>query len=61
MKEILTEQPFSVHVSQRALDDLGERLARTRWPDEVDGAGWDYGVPLAHMKDLVSYWRDRFD
>jgi hypothetical protein len=31
--------PFVVDVAQASLDDLRERLARTRWPDEVDGAG----------------------
>ena len=38
--------PFVVDVAQASLDDLRERLARTRWPDEVDGAGWDYGASL---------------
>ncbi len=38
--------PFRIQVAQPALDDLGERLARTRWPDEVEGAGWDYGTNL---------------
>jgi pimeloyl-ACP methyl ester carboxylesterase len=39
-------RPFTVNVPQPTLDDLRARLARTRWPDEVDGAGWDYGVNL---------------
>jgi epoxide hydrolase len=34
-------QPFQVNIAQATLDDLHERLARTRWPDEVEGAGWD--------------------
>jgi microsomal epoxide hydrolase len=53
--------PFKIHVSDRVLRDLRERLARTRFPDEIDGAGWDYGNSLAYMKELVAYWRDRFD
>jgi pimeloyl-ACP methyl ester carboxylesterase len=54
-------QPFQVNISQPALDDLRARLARTRWPDEVDGAGWDYGANLASMRELVTYWETRFD
>lgn len=32
----------------------------TRWPDEVDGAGWDYGTNLGYLRGLVEYWRDGF-
>ncbi len=54
-------RPFTVHIPQSILDDLSSRLARTRWPDEVSGAGWDYGSNLAYMKELLEYWRDGFD
>ena len=54
-------RPFTVAVADETLADLRQRLGRTRWPDEVANAGWDYGVPLAYMKDLVAYWRDGFD
>jgi hypothetical protein len=54
-------QPFVVDVPQTILDDLQERLARTRWPDEVEDAGWDYGTNLAYVQALVEYWRARFD
>lgn len=54
-------RPFRVDVPQATLDDLRERLARTRWPDEVADAGWDYGASLAYMRGLVDYWRPAFD
>lgn len=54
-------RPFTVSIPQPALDDLRARLARTRWPDEVDGAGWDYGANLAYMRELMRYWETRFD
>ena len=54
-------EPFRVAVSEASLVDLKERLARTRWPDEVSGAGWDYGANLAYMRELVAYWREGFD
>ena len=34
-------QSFTIAIPQATLDDLRERLARTRWPDEVEGVGWD--------------------
>jgi pimeloyl-ACP methyl ester carboxylesterase len=53
--------PFRVDVPDAVLVDLRERLARTRWPDEVAGAGWDYGVPLVYLRQLVEQWRTDFD
>ena len=54
-------QPFKVQVPEATLQDLRERLARTRWPDEIEDSGWDYGSNLAYVKELVEYWRTRFD
>ena len=55
------ETPFTLHVSDANLDLLQQKLALVRFPDELDGAGWDYGVPLAHVKRLTEHWRDGFD
>jgi pimeloyl-ACP methyl ester carboxylesterase len=54
-------RPFRVDVPQAELDDLRDRLARTRWPDDYEGVGWDYGTDLATMKELATYWRDGYD
>jgi pimeloyl-ACP methyl ester carboxylesterase len=54
-------RPYEVRVPREVLEDLQTRLAHARWPDEVEGAGWGYGVPLAYMKELVEYWREGFD
>ena len=54
-------EPFRINVPEDALDDLHQRLSTVRWPDEVPGGGWDYGVDLAYLKSLVSYWRDDYD
>jgi microsomal epoxide hydrolase len=43
------------------LEDLRERLRRTRWPDEVEAAAWDYGTSLPYLQDLVNYWSTSFD
>lgn len=52
---------FRVEVPQDKVDDLHRRLAATRWPDEIPGAAGSYGVPLAYVKELASYWRDGYD
>lgn len=49
-------QPFKIDIPHATLDDLHERLAHTRWPDEVEGAGWDYGTNLGYLKELANYW-----
>jgi epoxide hydrolase len=54
-------RPFRIAVPQADLDDLADRLARTRWPDELPGVGWSRGVPLDYLKELAAYWADGFD
>lgn len=56
-----TAQPFEVSVSDDVLHDLKSRLAETRWPDQVKGAGWTYGTNRAYLEELVSYWQNGFD
>ncbi|RIL05477.1 MAG: epoxide hydrolase [Proteobacteria bacterium] len=57
----MTIEPFRIEVSDADLADLRERLARTRFPDQIEGAGWDYGTELSYLQELVAYWRDRYD
>ena len=54
-------RPFRIDVPQADLDDLRDRLARTRWPDQLPGVGWDYGIPLEYVQELASYWRSGYD
>ena len=54
-------EPFSIPYSQAAVDDLRQRLARTRWPDEIPGSGWEYGFDLGSLKQICKYWREDFD
>jgi pimeloyl-ACP methyl ester carboxylesterase len=54
-------EPFQIAVPQADLDDLHERLARTRWPSELPGVGWSRGVPVAYLEELATYWRDEYD
>jgi pimeloyl-ACP methyl ester carboxylesterase len=54
-------RPFRIRIEDDVLQDLKDRLAKTRWPDEIDAAGWDYGVPLGYMRELIDYWRTKYD
>src|SRR5919199_2024991 len=57
----MSVQPFRVSIPKADLEDLQERLARTRWPDELPGVGWGRGVPLGYLKELTEYWQDGYD
>lgn len=54
-------EPYTIDIPQEVLDDLRERLARVRWPDEIPGSGWDYGTNLGYMKEFVDYWLNEYD
>ncbi|HEY3545877.1 MAG TPA: epoxide hydrolase, partial [Propionicimonas sp.] len=53
--------PFALDMPQELLDDLRDRLARTRWPDQVPGLGWSRGVERSYLEELTRYWRDDYD
>ncbi|MEX2256811.1 MAG: epoxide hydrolase family protein [Acidimicrobiia bacterium] len=52
---------FEIHVDDAVLDDLRSRLAQTRFPDQIEGTGWEYGIPTDYLRELVTYWRDDYD
>jgi pimeloyl-ACP methyl ester carboxylesterase len=52
---------YKVAVPQYELVDLAARLKRVRWTEELSSGGWDYGVPLALVKEQVGYWRTAYD
>ncbi|TFY65716.1 hypothetical protein EVG20_g5373, partial [Dentipellis fragilis] len=56
-----SETPFKIAIPDDALALLSQKLALTRLPDELDEAGWQYGVPLADVKRLVARWKDGYD
>lgn len=57
--------PFRIDISQAHLDDLHDRLARTRWPipapDRSDPTDFSRGIPLTYLQELAHYWREEFD
>ena len=54
-------EPFVIAADGAALDDLRDRLRRTRWPERETVEDWSQGVPLAYVRDLCGYWADRYD
>ncbi|KAJ5635215.1 epoxide hydrolase [Penicillium longicatenatum] len=53
--------PFTIAVPDEQITQLNQKLQQATFPDELDAAGWDMGVPLADMKRLVTTWREKFD
>ena len=54
-------KPFKIHIEEAVIVDLKDRLARTRWPEQIPGSGWDYGVEIGYLRQLVEYWRTSYD
>lgn len=54
-------QPFRIDIPQHDLDDLHERLARTRWISDVPEMAWNYGIPGSYVRELAQYWQTGYD
>src|SRR5215813_6821338 len=50
-----------IDIPQADLDDLYDRLARTRFANELPGVGADYGIPLSWLKPMIDHWRTQYD
>lgn len=53
--------PFTIDISDEILEDLNQRLALTRWPDEIPRTNWLYGTDLTYLKELIAYWHTGYD
>ena len=54
-------RPFCLAVPESVLEDLRQRLSRTRLPDEPPREPWSSGTSVAYLNQLLDYWRDGFD
>ncbi|AVV58411.1 epoxide hydrolase [Paenibacillus glucanolyticus] len=54
-------RPFRIEIPQADLDDLRERLVRTRWPAQLPGGKWKLGIPVAYLKNLTEYWKNDYN
>jgi len=58
---IISIRPYRISVPQTDVDDLRERLGRTRWAPDLPGTGWTRGVPTAYLRELATYWATEYD
>lgn len=54
-------RPYEISVGQDTLDDLHRRLAMFRRTSAVEDRGWEDGIDLRYLDELLAYWRERFD
>lgn len=55
-------RPFRIDVPQADLDDLADRLARTRWATELPSDDpWARGVPTTYLRKLADHWASSYD
>lgn len=59
MVDVITS--FRLEIPQAEIDDLQERLARTRWPERETVPDWSQGIPLEYLQELCAYWRSAYD
>jgi epoxide hydrolase len=48
---------FRIDVPDEALTDLAERLRRVRWPEQLPADGWERGVPVGYLREIVERWK----
>lgn len=55
------KKSFKINIKQTVLDDLKNRIANTRWTDEIENSKWEYGTNKTYLKELCDYWQHTFD
>lgn len=48
-------------VAESKTQSFRNKLASATFPDEVEGTGWDHGVPLEDVERLSMYWAEGYD
>jgi pimeloyl-ACP methyl ester carboxylesterase len=54
-------KPFTVAIADTELQDLQQRLTRTRWPERETTNDWSQGIPLDYTRELANYWQTTYD
>jgi hypothetical protein len=54
-------EPFEVQIPDADVDDLRDRLRRTRWPEAEAVDDWSQGVPLHYVQELCAWWAEEYD
>ena len=53
-------RPFRIDIPQADVDDLRDRVQKTRWPADR-GDDWSRGVPGPYLRNLADYWTSGYD
>jgi pimeloyl-ACP methyl ester carboxylesterase len=53
--------PFAISATESQLSDLRYRLEHARWAEDFGNDGWAYGTNGEYLRELVDYWRTRYD
>jgi len=53
--------PFRIDIPEADIDDLRDRLRRTRWPEPETVDDWSQGTPVAYARELCKYWLEYYD
>lgn len=51
---------YHISVPRDKIERLHQKLSLTDWPDELEGAGWSYGSPLADVRSIAEYWKNEY-
>ena len=54
-------EPFTIDVPQATLDDLAERLRRSRLPLDFANDDWRYGTNRDYLEEFIEYWLSTYD
>jgi pimeloyl-ACP methyl ester carboxylesterase len=54
-------QPFRIAIDDADLEDLRDRVSRTRWPDESPADGRERGIRSSELRELADAWGDEYD
>ena len=60
----MAPEPYQISVPDQDLDDLKQRLSKTKLPDQLQYENedvWQFGAPVAEIQRLVKYWKEEFD
>ncbi|KAI4471794.1 epoxide hydrolase 1-related [Holotrichia oblita] len=61
-KEDVSIMPFKIHFSEEVIEDLTDRLQRTRTPTRpLQGIQQQYGFNTDTLKTILEYWATKYD
>ena len=54
-------EKFNIHISDKEINKLHQKITLTRWPDEINDEYWSHGTGMSFLKDLSNEWLNSFD